>query len=279
MASNDTTASGTVVWQDGDDLDEQNLPRAAAKSNQTDYVERGLTVTLDGANDTVDIGSGHAVIQDGQEAYDVFPDQQTNISLPNTGGSNYIFLVHDPATDDDVRYHIDDDDSPPADPSLKIAIADTSADSVTPLHQAPAAEFDNVSVTNKGEFGAVDTDQVTGDVSDSNTISSLYIQGYDNVIDSRSFDTEYQNTTGSPLKIHVVAKTDTSGDDNRTRLRSAPTSGSTSGIDAHDILNSDQNERTSVQAIIPDGHYYNVRQFGGNVSIDQWKEAEMYEVA
>ena len=137
MVQTDITASGTVVWQGGDGLDEADLATVAAKSNQTDYVERGLSVTYDGVNDTIDIGSGHAVIEDSQRAYDVLPAQETGISLPAPSGVNYVYLVHDPETDDDVRYHVDDDDSAPSDPSLKIAEVDAGASTVTEQNRDP----------------------------------------------------------------------------------------------------------------------------------------------
>jgi len=145
MAENNVTTTGTVVWQDGDDLSEQNLTQRAAKTNQTDYVERGLGITADWAAGTIDIGSGYAVIQDGQQAYDVFPDAETDVSLPNESGSNYVYLTHDPATDDSVSIHVDDDDTPPSTPSLKRAVVDTSAESVTPLNSAPDGEFGDFS--------------------------------------------------------------------------------------------------------------------------------------
>ena len=149
MAQNDITSSGTVVWQGGDGIDEADLARTAARSNQTDYVERGLGVTYDGANDTIDIESGHAIIEDSNQAYDVFPDQETGINLPNTGGNNYVYLVHDPATDDDVQYHVDDDDSAPSDPSLRIAVVDANAGNVSEKRRDP-----------RGSFEALDTEQI-----------------------------------------------------------------------------------------------------------------------
>lgn len=146
MASNDVTASGNVVYQDGDDITETNLAEALARGNLTDYVEYGLEVTLDAAADTIDIASGFAVIEDSNQAYHIYPDQETDLSLPNTSGNNYVFLVHDPATDDDVRYHIDDADTAPTDPSLKIAVVDTSADSVTELQRAPDVDIGSANI-------------------------------------------------------------------------------------------------------------------------------------
>lgn len=142
MAENETSVSGDVVWQDGDDISETNLTRSAAKSNLTDYVERGMGFAVDHAADTVDIGSGHVIIQDGVDAYDLFPNQQTDISLPNTSAVNYVYVAHQPGTDDDVYYHIDDDDTAPADPSLKIGTIDTANNSADDtINRNPDADF------------------------------------------------------------------------------------------------------------------------------------------
>jgi len=141
MAENNVTGSGRVLFQKDDDLNETNLADVAAKSNQTDYVERGLSITYDSNADTIDIGSGHAVIEDGNQAYDVFPDAESDLSLPNAGGNNYVFLEHDPATQDDVQYHIDDDDTAPSNPSLKIAVVDANANNVDEKNRNPDATF------------------------------------------------------------------------------------------------------------------------------------------
>lgn len=154
MAQNETSVSGDVVWQDGDALSETNLTRAAAKSNATDYVERGMGVTVDSGSNTVDIGSGHAIIQDGIHAYDVFPNQANGVSLPGSG-TNYIYVALKPEADDDVYFHIDEDKSPPSDPSLLIATADAGTGSSTTENRAP-----------DGEFEMVDTEQLNIGVSE-----------------------------------------------------------------------------------------------------------------
>lgn len=146
MASNTQSVSGDVLYQGGDDLSETNLTKTAAKSNLTDYVERGLGFSVDHGANEVTIGSGHAIIQDGAAAYDVFPDQ-TTLSLPATSGTNYVFLTHDPASDNSISYHIDDADTAPSNPSLKIGTVDTANDtSDDTINRDPDGSFETVSI-------------------------------------------------------------------------------------------------------------------------------------
>ena len=145
MAQNETSVSGDVVFQDGDDLSETNLTRTAAKSNLTDYVERGLGLNVDGAAGTVDIGSGHAIVQDGINAYDLFPNQQTGIALPGPG-TNYIYVAIQSGSDDDVYYHIDEDQTPPTDPSILIGTADASAGTSAVLNRRPDQEIGDADI-------------------------------------------------------------------------------------------------------------------------------------
>jgi hypothetical protein len=173
MAQNETSVSGDVVFQDGDDLSETNLTRTAAKSNLTDYVERGLGLNADGAAGTVDIGSGHAIVQDGINAYDLFPNQQTGIALPGSG-TNYIYVAIQPGSDDDVYYHIDEDESPPADPSILIGTADASAGTSTVLNRRPNQEIGDADIDRLvaaldangqdiNNVGSVSTEQLSSD--------------------------------------------------------------------------------------------------------------------
>ncbi len=146
MASNETTVSGDVLYQNGDDLSEANITRSAARSNATDYVERGLSVVVDAAAGTIDIGSGHCIVQDGIHAFDVFPNQITDISLPAPNGTNHVYLVIDETVDDDIAYHVDDDDTPPANPSLKIATADGDAGTSTPVNPRPDVQLGDTDI-------------------------------------------------------------------------------------------------------------------------------------
>lgn len=134
-----------VLWQDGDDLSEQNLTEVLALENQTDYVVRGLGFSSIGS-DTVDIGSGYAVIETANnEAYHVFPDSRSNLSL-TSNDVNHVFLEIDETTDDSIDYHIDTADTAPSNPSLKIGTVDTNTDTGTELNRDPSVSADELTV-------------------------------------------------------------------------------------------------------------------------------------
>lgn len=144
MTSTDSSVSGTVRYQTDDDLSEANLTATAAKGNQSDYVERGLGFALSGSDLT--IGNGLAVVRDGTQAWEVEP-QQTTITLPNGSGNNHVYLVADVTSDDVISYHIDGDQSPPADPSLYLGVVDTGAATTTEANRAPDGEFEGLGAT------------------------------------------------------------------------------------------------------------------------------------
>ncbi|MDS0258558.1 hypothetical protein NDI56_03920 [Haloarcula sp. S1CR25-12] len=137
-----------VLFQDTDDLSEQNLTEQRALSNLTDYVERGLGFSADYQANTLDIGSGHAIVRDGMQAYDVFPDARSGLGLASTTGLNYVYLAIQPGTDDDVRYEIESSQTPPSDPSLLVGTVDAGADTSTTSNRAPDGEFQEVSAKN-----------------------------------------------------------------------------------------------------------------------------------
>lgn len=122
-----------VLFQTDDDLDQVNLSEVANKSNQTDYVERGLGFTADHTAETLDVESGHANITNGTEAYDVFPDKKTGLDLATTSGTNYVFLWIDTDDDDTLGYYISDTDSAPS-------ASDVSADG--PIASLKVGEVD-----------------------------------------------------------------------------------------------------------------------------------------
>ncbi|MFD1646070.1 hypothetical protein [Haloarchaeobius litoreus] len=129
----------TVLFQNGDDLTESNLARLLARSNSSDYVERGLRFSADYRDNTLTIGNGMAVVADSStnRAYVVLTEQRQNISLPITSGANYVYLTIDPSTRDAVSIHIVGDDSSPSNPSLKIGEIDTANGTSTELNREP----------------------------------------------------------------------------------------------------------------------------------------------
>lgn len=135
----------TVVYQDQDDITEQNLAAILDLKNNSDFVESGMGFNADFVNNEVTIGNttlfgNHAIIRGPAGAYHVFPDQKTK-GLATGSGVNHIFVFTDPNTNDSVGYHVDADDTPPSDPSIKIGTIDAGAETTTLLNRAPDADF------------------------------------------------------------------------------------------------------------------------------------------
>ncbi|WP_210423582.1 hypothetical protein, partial [Halorussus marinus] len=135
------TMADRVIFQNDDALSEQNLSQQRARENSTDYVERGLTVSADWSNNEIDVAAGHAVIKDGANAYDVFPDSRTNKALADGSGMNYVFLVIDPTNQDDVSIPVNATGSAPSSASVLVAEVDAGAEAVVATNQAPDATF------------------------------------------------------------------------------------------------------------------------------------------
>ncbi|WP_435346035.1 Kelch repeat-containing protein [Haloarchaeobius sp. HRN-SO-5] len=130
-----------VLFQGNDKLDEPNLTGVAAKSNQTDYVERGISLTADYTNLELDTTSGHAVIatSTGDQAWDVFPDARTALTLTDNA-VNEVYLVVDPNAQDALTVDVRTTGTP-SDPYVKIGEVDTSADTTSEVNRDPAASF------------------------------------------------------------------------------------------------------------------------------------------
>ncbi|WP_210423569.1 hypothetical protein, partial [Halorussus marinus] len=135
------TMADRVIFQNDDALSEQNLSQQRARENSTDYVERGLDVTADWAAGEVDVAAGHAVVKDGVNAYDVFPDARANVALADGSGVNYVWLVVDPSQQDDVSITVNTTGSAPSSASVLVAEVDAGAEAVVAKNQAPDATF------------------------------------------------------------------------------------------------------------------------------------------
>lgn len=121
-----------VIFQTNDGLTEQNLKEWMGQSSVGDYVESGLNFTADFTNTNLDISDGKAhVFNTAGYGQDIttFPDARTNLALTDNT-TNYVFLAVDTSNNDSLFYHIDTDNTPPADPHLLIGVVDTSDNTV-----------------------------------------------------------------------------------------------------------------------------------------------------
>ncbi|MFC7081886.1 right-handed parallel beta-helix repeat-containing protein [Halorussus caseinilyticus] len=134
-----------VLFQTDDALSETNLAARRARDNSTDYVERGLAVTPDWANGKFDVSAGHAVLKKNVKAYDVFADPRSGLSLADSSGTNYVFLVVDPSNRNDVTIEVNADGSAPGSPSLLIQKLDAAAKTSSAVNRRPSASYDSIS--------------------------------------------------------------------------------------------------------------------------------------
>lgn len=160
MAGTDNNVSGEARQTDGDQLSETALNAVDKRANASDYVERGCGFSVDHGANTVDIGStgtraNFAIVTNdtSQLAWKLFPDQATGLSLQTTSGTNHVFIAYDEANDQ-IYYHIDDDDSAPSDPSLKIGTIDASADTDTETNREPTITVEDLDIESLSEGAA-----------------------------------------------------------------------------------------------------------------------------
>jgi len=145
--------SYNIFPSDGDTVTEAEWTTILDRANARDYVERGLTVSLNG-DGTFDVGAGLAFIRDTStnQTYPVEDESgTTGVQLADTSTTNYVYLTFDPSASDvegSVEYHVDTDQTPPAgQPSLLIAEADESTSTVTPRNPEPSVTAESTNTT------------------------------------------------------------------------------------------------------------------------------------
>lgn len=136
-----------VLFQTGDDLSEQTLGESRAQQNSIDYVERGLDVSVDWVNDTVQLTEGLAFLKHQGRGYALVPDGRAGLALADPAGLNYVFLAFDPAGQDSIEIRIETGQTT-AEPALLIAVADGTDETVEPRNRAPDGEFESVDTEN-----------------------------------------------------------------------------------------------------------------------------------
>lgn len=163
-------SQGSETW-----LDAVNLGLLAYTA-LGEHIATGLTVTAPG-DGTIDVDGGVAHLHDpnastedhgsGGETrsqgtmYSVEVDSRSSISLPNSGGMNYVFLSCDPSTLNSVSIDVEQSDTTPPAPSLKIAEVDDGTDTVTAMGK-PQIDTGNLIV-----------DSLTGGITGGQDITNL----------------------------------------------------------------------------------------------------------
>jgi len=175
----------------GDTITESDWTAILDRANARDYVERGLTVSLNG-DGTIDIGAGLAFIRDSgnNQTYPVEDESgTTGVQLADTSTTNYVYLTFDPSASDvegSVEYHVNTDQTPPAgQPSLLIAEANESTSTITPRNQEPSVSAN--SLGNDGSAVQVD--------------DNLNLQGNQDVKNAKSISTDEASITDETLVI------------------------------------------------------------------------------
>jgi len=257
--------SYNIFPSDGDTITEAEWTTILDRGNLRDYVERGLTVSLNG-DGTIDIGAGLAFIRDAStnQTYPVEDESGTaGVQLADTSTTNYVYLTFDPSASDvegSVEYHVDTDQTPPAgQPSLLIATADESTSTVTPRNPEPSVTAESVAVTGSTDLPLSDGSDLTS---------------------NRSLDTVYQNTTGEMIYVYVRLDVSADGTQVGAHAGTAANSGETVSVGnrMHTVDQTlDSGDLYSLQLWVPDGNYYQVNQFsgGGNVTAGKWSERQM----
>lgn len=92
-------------------------------------------------------------------------------------------------------------------------------------------------------------------------------QTWQDVSSNRSLGTSYQNTTGKPIMVNVMTSVGGSVDDG-VRLELSTNNSTWVTV----AIRGDDNSIDTFSAVVPNQHYYRVRQVAGSVSIQEWSE-------
>ncbi|GAA0200320.1 hypothetical protein ACFFQF_00975 [Haladaptatus pallidirubidus] len=127
-----------ALFETDDPLNEETvgkLVKLFAKADSSGFIFEGLSTTADHANNDISVGSGRAIIVNGEQAYPVEHPGVTDASMATSSGVNVVRVVYNPSVNDDVTIDIRTKSaSAPTNPALKIAEVDS-------LNDQPANEF------------------------------------------------------------------------------------------------------------------------------------------
>lgn len=221
-----TQQDDRILFQDDDDLNQTNIGKSRRRDTIADYVERGLAVTVNWAEDEINISEGQAEIQHGNAHYTLLPEARENVPTDDDDdpdwyiqpGDNWLWIVFDPDSSDAIWFEIDDSASPgPDDPNLLIAEIDADAETVTEVNRLPdhtvdhldaesaevdAAPSDDTDVARKTEIDDVQADRDATQSQLDGHEASTEVHGSDgdvvgqNTLDAHTTDTTNPHETG-----------------------------------------------------------------------------------
>ncbi|QCC57370.1 hypothetical protein [Natrinema thermotolerans] len=140
---------------DGDANDAANWAGAHYSANDVDYVLSGLTFSADWATPALDISQGKARISSPEAtgaqtgeirrdvAFTVEVDARSGVAL-EADATNHVYLNVLLTDDDALEIVINTTGTVPAEPSLKIGVVDTAAETVDEVNRAPSAHFSEI---------------------------------------------------------------------------------------------------------------------------------------
>lgn len=150
-----------IFPQDGDTDSGVNFSEWIARANLTNYVEEGLSLSADFTNNVLDVSAGRAYIMHGDEDKLIIADQRTGLALPDSSGTNVVYLDPTFSVNDEVAITILADGSTPSGAYLRLGTVDTQNETVTEENRAPSIETEGGSLGDIGDdealyFGADD---------------------------------------------------------------------------------------------------------------------------
>jgi hypothetical protein len=178
------TVTDNVFPQAGDNDFAENFATWLGRGNVTDFVETGMTITPDYANDKIDISEGKAFVVIDEKTissnsetrlvldYAVTTEAVSNLSV-NASTTNYVYLDGNVGSNDSPIFQVTDGPGSPEDDWLLIGTVDTDNDTTDELNRNPDADFDVLTARDALEIPTY-SDPANAEASES---SVIYIDG------------------------------------------------------------------------------------------------------
>lgn len=168
--------SDYVFPQFNDYDDPQNFAFHLGQSNLGDFVEYGLSLTADHANENFDVTEGKAYVEQTDAigdasgetrhrlVYAVHVDAIADVGFATTAGVNYVWLDANVGSQDSPQIVVETNDVAPSDASLKLGEIDAGADSAAvETNREPTSTFGPTTITDAKGTSLVDVPE-TGPV-------------------------------------------------------------------------------------------------------------------